>query len=313
MGDMHSRARSRILAGALAIGLGLTVTACGSVPVDPRATGAGDRITVGAQDSLENRILAQLYGQVLADHGYLVDYNEGIGSRDSFLASLQAGTIDLVADNAGDLLYGIDPNAFARSADDVEDALPDAVESLDLHVLEVAPADNAEAFVVSQEFAEAHQVSSIGELGYLADTVTVGVNGDFESHRYGSAGLLSVYGLSGFSTKTINDGGGTATVSDLLTNAIQVAVIPSTSPSINRNNLRVLGDPKSLITTQNIVPVVGDAAYSADVQRLLAPVSEALTTDELRSLNERGTSTETPSPERIAKNWLTQKKLLEKN
>ena len=37
----------------------------------------------------------------------------------------------------------------------------------------------------------------------------------------------------------------------------------------------------------------------------------ALTTDELRSLNERGTSTDTPSPERIAKKWLAQKKLLD--
>jgi osmoprotectant transport system substrate-binding protein len=311
MGHMHSRARSRILAGALAFGIGLTATACGSVPVDPDNTGAGTRITVGAQDSLENRIIAQLYGQVLADHGYLVDYNEGIGPRENFLAALQAGTIDLIADNSGDLLYGIDPKAFARSAEDIAEALPEQVEALGLGVLDAAPADNAEAFVVSQEFAEAHQVASIGELGYLARSITLGVSDDFESHRYGTSGLLAVYGVTGFSTKTINDGGGTATVSDLLTNAIQVAVIPSTSPSISRNNLRVLGDPKSLITTQNIVPVVGEVADSADVRRLLDPVSEALTTDELRSLNERGTSTDTPSPERIAKKWLAQKKLLD--
>ena len=310
MGHMHSRARSRILAGALAIGLGLTATACGSVPVDPRDTGAGTRITVGAQDSVENRIIAQLYGQVLADHGYLVDYNDGIGPREAFLDSLQSGTIDLVADNSGDLLYAVDPEAFARSAADIEKALPDAVEALELGVLEAAPADKAEAFVVSQEFAEKHGVASIGELGYLANSLTFGVSGDFESHRYGSAGLLAAYDINGFSTKTINDGGGTATVSDLLTNAIQVAVIPSTSPSISRNKLRVLSDPKSLITTQNIVPVVGDVANSADVRRLLAPVSAALTTEELRSLNERGTSTDTPSPERIAKIWLTQNGLL---
>ena len=310
MGHMHSRARSRLLAGALAFGIGLSVTACGSVPVDPSDTGGGTRITVGAQDSIENRIVAQLYGQVLADHGYLVDYNEGIGTRENYLAALQAGTVDLVADNSGDLLYGIDPDAFARSADDIAEALPEQVETLGLSVLEAAPADNAEAFVVSQEFAESHQVASIGELGYLARSITLGVSDDFESHRYGTAGLLAVYGVSGFATKTLNDGG-TATVSDLLTDAIQVAVIPSTSPSISRNNLRVLSDPKSLITTQNIVPVVGEVANSADVRRLLDPVSDALTTDELRSLNERGTSTDTPSPERIAKKWLTQKKLLD--
>lgn len=310
MGHMHSRARTRILAGALAIGLGLAVSACGSVPVDPSDTGAGTRITIGAQGSLENRIIAQLYGQVLADHGYLVEYNEGIGSREEYVEALEAGTVDLVPDYSGDLLYGLDPSAFARSAKDIEQALPDAVGEFDLHVLEAAPADNAEAFVVSKEFAENNQVASIGELGYLANRLTLGVSEDFDSHRYGTAGLLAVYGVSGFATKQVTDGGGTVTVSDLLTNAIQVAVIPSTSPAISRNNLLVLSDPKSLITVQNIIPLVNDMANSADVRRLLDPVSEALTTDELRTLNERGTSTDTPSPERIAKKWLTQQGMI---
>ena len=310
MGHMHSRARSRLLAGALAFGIGLSVTACGSVPVDPSDTGGGTRITVGAQDSIENRIVAQLYGQVLADHGYLVDYNEGIGTRENYLAALQAGTVDLVADNSGDLLYGIDPDAFARSADDIAEALPEQVETLGLSVLEAAPADNAEAFVVSQEFAESHQVASIGELGYLARSLTLGVSDDFESHRYGTSGLLSVYSVSGFATKTINDGGGTATVSDLLTNAIQVAVIPSTSPSISRNNLRVLGDPKSLITTQNIVPVVNEQANTPDVQAILNPVSAMISTEELRVLNEQATADSRPSPESIARDWLLDKGLI---
>jgi osmoprotectant transport system substrate-binding protein len=305
---MHSRARTRLLAGALAIGIVASLAGCGTSEADPLNTGKGAQITVGAQGSVQNRVIAQLYGQVLAEHGYLVDYNEGIGTRDAYIPALQAGTVDLVADNSGALLYAANSNAFQRLKDDVDDALPKAVGEYGLHVLETAPADDAAAFVVTDEYADQHQVASIGELGYLAKNIVLREVAEFENRRYGPAGLLSAYGLTGYATRTII--GDLPLVSDLLTGAVEVAVIPSTSPSIERNNLRVLADPKGLITAQNIVPLVNDAAYTDDVRALLDRVSEELTTEELQALNASSTETATPSPETIAKSWLTSKGLL---
>jgi len=307
---MHSRVAPRILAAVLALATAGSLAACGATPADERNTGHGSRITVGAQDSLENRILAQVYGQVLADHGYLVDYNEGVGERPAFLAALQSGSVDLVPDSAGELLYEVDDAAFARSADDIDDALPDAMKARKLHVLDEAPADNAVAFVVTQDFAKERQVASIGELAYLADEITMGVSDGFDEERYGSSGLLSVYGVSGFDTRELDDDGGAATIGALLTRSVQVAVIPSTSPSIIRNNLLVLSDPKSLITTQNIVPVVNEQANTPDVQAILNPVSAMISTEELRVLNEQATADSRPSPESIARDWLLDKGLI---
>jgi len=307
---MHSRVAPRILAAVLALATAGSLAACGATPADERNTGHGSRITVGAQDSLENRILAQVYGQVLADHGYLVDYNEGVGERPAFLAALQSGSVDLVPDSAGELLYEVDDAAFARSADDIDDALPDAMKARKLHVLDEAPADNAVAFVVTQDFAKERQVASIGELAYLADEITMGVSEGFDEERYGSSGLLSVYGVSGFDTRELDDDGGAATIGALLTRSVQVAVIPSTSPSIIRNNLLVLSDPKSLITTQNIVPVVNEQANTPDVQAILNPVSAMISTEELRVLNEQATADSRPSPESIARDWLLDKGLI---
>lgn len=308
---MHVSARTRIFTGALAIGLVALLSGCGTMEADPLNTGRGAEITIGAQDTTENRILAQVYGQVLAAHGYAVDYNEGIGDRAAFIPALQAGTIDLVPDSTGELLYGAQPDAFERSEKEILAALPDALEDLGLHVLAAAPADNAEAFVVTGDFSENYQVTSIGDLSYRASSITIGANSDFDSHRYGSAGLLSVYGVTGFAIKAIDDSGGTQSVGDLLTGAVQVAVIPSTSPSIALNGLVVLRDPKSLIAVQNIVPLVNDDAYRTDVKRLLDPISAALTTDELRELNEAAAGADGPSPERVAAAWLAGNKLLD--
>jgi osmoprotectant transport system substrate-binding protein len=307
---MHSRVGPRILAGALAIAATAGLAGCGAVSADPTNSGHGARITVGAHDDVENRILAQVYGQVLADRGYLVDYNQGVGDRESAFAGLQAGHIDLITESSGDLLYAVDDSAFARSGDDIEDALPEAVEELKLHVLDAAPADKAVAFVVTEDFAKARHVASIGELAYLSDEITIGADAGFDSERYGPDGLLSVYDVAGFDTRELTDGGGAATLGALLTGSVQVAVIPAASPSILRNNLRVLADPKSLITAQNIVPLVNATGYSPDVQDIVDPVSAEITTEELRVLNERATASANPSAETIARDWLLSKSLI---
>jgi len=307
---MTTSPRRRLLGAVLVVALGSTLAACGSADASDSSSGTGISITVGSQGTTESDLLASLYGQVLADRGYTVDYNEGIGGRESFIPALQSGTLDIVPDTAGELLYGADPAAFARSAEDIEEALPKALEPLELFALRLAPAQNADAFVVSADYSRDNQVTSIGDLAYLSDSITIGADDDFESKRYGRAGLLTSYRVSGFAFKPIDDGAGAATVSELLTGAVQVAVIPSTTPSISRNNLVVLADPNNLITAQNVVPVVNARANTADVQRLINPVSLALTTAELRDLNERASSSTDPSVERIARQWLVRNDFL---
>ena len=307
---MKPSARRRLLSAVVAVALGSTLAACGSADASDSSSGTGIAITVGSQGTTESDLLASLYGQILADRGYTVDYNEGIGDRDSFIPALQAGTIDIIPDTAGELLYGADSAAFARSADDIEEALPDALEPLDLHALRLAPAQNADAFVVSADYSRDNQVTSIGDLAYLSASITIGAGSDFESRRYGRAGLLDSYRVSGFAFKAINDNAGSTTVSELLTGAVQVAVIPSTTPSISRNNLVVLSDPNNLITAQNVVPVVNSHANTADIQRLINPMSNALTTAELRDLNERASSNSSTSVEAIAHDWLVRNDLL---
>jgi osmoprotectant transport system substrate-binding protein len=307
---MHSRVGIHILAGALAIGATVGLTGCGAVSADQTNSGHGARFTVGAHDDIENRILAQIYGQVLADRGYLVDYNEGVGDRAASLESLKAGRIDLIPESSGELLYAVDDSAFARSVDDIEDALPEAVAELGLHVLDTAPADTAVAFVVTDAFAGERHVASIGELAYLSDDLTIGADAGFDEASHGPSGLLSVYGIAGFDTRELTDGGGAATLGALLTGSVQVAVIPASSPSILRNNLRVLADPKSLITAQNIVPLVNSTGFSPDVQDVVDPVSEQITTEDLRVLGDRATASADPSPETIARDWLLDEGLI---
>ncbi|HNP16141.1 MAG TPA: ABC transporter substrate-binding protein, partial [Terrimesophilobacter sp.] len=266
--------------------------------------------TVGSQGFAESDILAQLYGQMLAANGYTVKYSPSIGSRETFIPALQDGSIDLIPDYAGNLLYGADPKATATSTADVMAALPAVLKPLGLAISSAAQAQDADALVVTKEFADANNLVTIADLAPIASTITIGANTEFESRSYGRAGLESVYGVKGWKFKAIDDYGGPGTLSDLLKNNIQVADIYTTTPSIKANNLVVLQDPKHLIAAQNIVPLFNEKSYSVAVANIVDRVSNVLTTEELMSLNEIAAGDSKPSPEKVAKDWLTKMGLL---
>jgi osmoprotectant transport system substrate-binding protein len=301
--------KTRILAGVAALSLTTALAACASGnPLDTGGTGGGDvtSISVGSQGFPESDILAQIYGQVLAANGYEVTYAEGIGSRETFIPALQDGSINLIPDYSGNLLYGADPAATATSSADVDAALPDAVGGLGLAVLDSAPAQDADALVVTPEFSAQFNVTEIGDLAPIAADITIGANTEFEGRPYGRAGLESVYGVTGWTFKAIDDYGGPGTLSDLLADNIQVADIYTTTPSIKQNDLVVLADPKNLIAAQNIVPLLGQDYATGEVAALLNPVSAALTTEELLNLNEISAGADKPSPAQVATDWLTE-------
>ncbi len=308
---MQSHRVKRIAAGLVAIGLTASLAACASGdPLGGDGGGELGTITVGSQGFAESDILAQLYGQMLAANGYTVTYSPSIGSRETFIPALQDGSIDMIPDYAGNLLYGADPEATATSTADVMEALPAVLEPLGLKVSSAAQAEDADALVVTKEFAEENNLVTIADLAPIASTITIGANTEFEGRSYGRAGLESVYGVTGWTFKAIDDYGGPGTLSDLLNNNIQVADIYTTTPSIKEHDLVVLEDPKHLIAAQNIVPLFNEKAYSVAVANIVDRVSNKLTTAELMSLNEISAGDSKPSPETVARDWLKKVGLL---
>lgn len=308
---MQSHITRRIVAGIAAVGLTASLAACaGGDPLGGGGKVVLGSITVGSQGFAESDILAQLYGQALAANGYTVDYAPAIGSRETFIPALQDGSIDLIPDYAGNLLYGVDLKASATSSAAVMSALPSVLEPMGLIVADAALAEDADALVVTKEFAEENSLESIADLAPIASTITIGANTEFEGRSYGRAGLESIYGVTGWTFKAIDDYGGPGTLSDLLAGNIQVADIYTTTPSIKANDLVVLKDPKHMIAAQNVVPLLNKDTYSVHVANIVNRISNKLTTEELMSLNEISAGDSKPSPEKVAKEWLTKNDLL---
>jgi osmoprotectant transport system substrate-binding protein len=308
---MFSRTLKRTAIGALSLGVGAVLLA-GCTSGDPLDDGgdtpAAGSITIGNQAFPESELLAQIYGQVLAANGYTVEYEAGIGSRETFIAALQDGSIDLIPDYAGNALVYANPDATETSAADVEAALPDALEPLGLAVTAAAPGEDSDALVVTPEFADANGLTTIGDLAPISADVTLGANTEFEPRWRDKLG--EVYGFTGFAFKAIDDYGGPGTLADLLAGNIQVADIYTTTPSIAQNDLVVLEDDMDLFAAQNIIPLLNADALTDELAALLDEVSAKITTDVLLDLNGKMASDAKPSAADVATEWLTSQGLL---
>lgn len=304
---MFSRTLRRVAPAAAALGLGaLVLSGCAAgdpLDGDSAAPEAGS-ITIGNQAFPESELLAQIYGQVLEANGYDVSYEAGIGSRETFVAALQDGSVDLIPDYAGNALIYANPDATETSTEDVAAALPAALEPLGLAVTELAPGEDSDALVVTPEFAEANGLATIGDLAPIATEVTLGANTEFEPRWRDKLG--EVYGFEGFAFKAIDDYGGPGTLADLLAGAIQVADIYTTTPSIAQNDLVVLEDDLDLFAAQNIVPLLNADVLTDDLAALLDEVSAQITTDVLLELNGEMASDAKPSAADVAAAWLAE-------
>ncbi|MGA8258423.1 MAG: ABC transporter substrate-binding protein [Nocardioides sp.] len=301
----HSPRLRQVGVAVAALGLATALAACSSDdPTGPSdEVASGETIVVGSFAFPESEILGEIYAQALEAEGFDVDTKFNIGPRQQTIPALQDGSINLIPEYNGNLLAYYDVEYTERTTEDVDAALVDAVAADDLQVLDSAEAEDKDAYVVTAETAEANDLTSIGDLTAL-EPFKLGANPQFGELGYGVPGLASVYGVTDVDFVPIEDFGGPDTVKALVDDSVQVADIYTTSPAIVTEDLVVLEDPEALISSQNIIPLISDAAYSDELADVLNAISAALTTEDLIALRDRVEGDEKASASDAAADWL---------
>ena len=209
----------------------------------------------------------------------------------------------------GNLLFFYDPESTARTTDEVNAELATKVPE-GFQVLDASPAEDKDAYVVTQKLADAEGLTTIGDLTKI-EPFSLGANPQFGELGYGIPGLKSVYGVKDVKFVSIEDFGGPDTVKALVDDAVQVADIYTTSPDLVKENLLVLDDPENLIAAQNVLPLLNSDVYSDELATTLNAVSAALTTEDLIALRDRVEGDEKAQAATAATDWLTEAGLLE--
>ncbi len=304
----------RFHAGSLAglVGLALLLAACGGNENALRQGGqAGDAktVTIGSTNFSEQLILTHMYAAVLQKAGVKVKTRLNLGAREVVFPALEKGEIDLLPEYTGAALSFLDPKATQTKADEVLAALKQQLAAKQLTALDPTPAQDKDAWAVTQQTAARYHLKTISDLKPVAGQLVVGGPPELKTRPAGLPGLRRLYGIQ-FKEFRPLDAGGPLTFGALKKGSIQVARVFSTQGRIASDNLVVLQEDKLLEPAQNLVPIGRSGALSdPKVSQALNTLSAKLTTEELTRLNAQ-VDVEKQDPEQVARTWLQQQGLV---
>jgi osmoprotectant transport system substrate-binding protein len=298
--------RAALLASA---GLILALVACGSKPAaDGRDGALGDEtITVASFDFPESELLAEIYGRALETGGFEVRFEHRLGPREFVQPALARGLVEFVPEYLGTALQflSLGDRRATPDAEAVRAALGRVLDGGRVVALTPAPAQDANALVVTPQVAAQYGLHNISDLKTVAHSLTFGGPPECPTRPFCLEGLSRVYGLK-FAHFLPLDAGGPLTHQALAGGHIDVALLFTTDPTIATDGLVVLADDRGLQPAENVTPLIRTEVverWGGRLVRLLNTVSASLTTDQLRALNRRVAGGESPTA--VANQWLT--------
>jgi osmoprotectant transport system substrate-binding protein len=295
------------------IGLAAALTACTPSSGDASSTTGetadrhGRVITVGSFDFPESVLLAEIYGQALATNKFPVRILPNLGTREVVDPALVEGLVQLVPEYAGSALEFLSLGRLSATSNTgaTNTALAKAVAARGLVAARPAPAQDANAIVVTAATAARHGLRSIADLAKVAPGLVFGGPPECPGRPYCLPGLRQVYGVH-FKAFTPLDAGGPLTLQALEAGYIGAALLFTTDPAIPARHLVVLADNRGLQPAENITPLVRRdviAHYGPRLLAVLNSVSVLLSTGTLRALDAR-VELAGQSPRQVAGSWL---------
>jgi osmoprotectant transport system substrate-binding protein len=286
-----------------------TTTGAGATSTTGGGPGEGPAITVASFNFPESVILAEIYAQALEANGYSIERNLNLGARELIFPEIESGAIGFLPEYLGSAIaVGFGEEAPTDQAEAVQ-TLTDLFAEVGVTVLEPAPGEDKNVFVVTGEFAEENDVSTVSDLAGLGD-LTLGGPPECEERETCYAGLVETYGLENLAFEAIQEGA--ARVAALSSGGIDLALLFSTQPVITVEGFVALEGTEEIIAPENVIPVVSDEvaeAYGDDFAALVNSISELITTEVLLDLNGR-VELEAQNPDDVAADWLTENGLL---
>jgi osmoprotectant transport system substrate-binding protein len=225
----------------------------------------------------------ELYAGALRNAGATVQTHPRIGSREAYVRALQDGSLSVIPDYSGNLLYYLDTAATATKPDEVYSALQQKAPS-GLTVLARSQAEDKDVLAVGASTAQQQGLQSMADLGPKCGQFVLGAAGEWKGRW--EKKIKDLYGCT-FKEIRTTDAGGPVTVSALKDGSVQVTNLFTTASAIKANNFVQLADPKQMYPAQNVVPLIRKDALNDKQQQALNTLSAALNTDNLTQMVRR--------------------------
>jgi osmoprotectant transport system substrate-binding protein len=270
--------------------------------------GAKPAITVGSANFPENVVLAEIYAGALEAKDFEVSKKLNVGSREALFPAMEKGEISVLPEYTGALLSYLteaksDAKETGEQVDAIKAELPDS-----LTLLEPSAAEDKDTITCNKETVDKFGLTSIEDLAKVGDQITIGGPPEFAKRAgFGIKALKRVYGAE-FKKFQPLDVAGPLTVAALKDNKVQCANLFSTQSAIPANGFVTLEDPKGLVESEAVIPLISKEAATPEVTETLDAVSGALTTDNLKDLVKR-VEVDKDDAEAVAEDFLSEQGL----
>lgn len=244
------------------------------------------QIMIGDKNYTEQFVLGELYDQALTAEGFTVVLNRNIGPTDVTIQALESGRLDMYPEylNVWNQSVAGNQRSFASRRMAYRAAERYAI-AHGLKLLDPTPFSDTDAIAVSQSYATDNGLRGIGDLGSVAQKLTVGAPPQFQQSPDGLPAIEQAYGFmpAAFSALAVGD-----QYQALDQGSVQAADVNSTDGQLTSHSYSVLRDPMHVFGWGNVVPVVTDKVLLAEGPSFGATiddVSALLTTGVMRRLN----------------------------
>ncbi|MEA2633239.1 MAG: osmoprotectant transport system substrate-binding protein, partial [Chloroflexota bacterium] len=174
-----------------------------------------------------------------------------------------------------------------------------------LIALTPAAAVDANAFAVPQAIATRYSLTKLSDITpAIASQLTFGAGPECPTYKFCLPGLKAVYGLTFKAVKTL-DTDGSLTRAAFKNGSIQIGLVFTTDADLKSLGLVVLDDDKHMTAADNVVPIVRQAAASAEVTKVLNSIDGKLTTPDLVSMVDQ-VANQHMDADAVATAWLQQ-------
>lgn len=297
---MLSRHLKLALAIALVAALGLAGCAApseepASEPEAP-AVQEGPEVKVASLLDSEGVVLGSMIIQMLEKNGIKTVDKTKFGTPDVVRKALLAGDVDATIDYTGSGQYYVGPEGDPMWNDPVKGY--EQIKAKDaengLAWLSPSPANNGEYLAVKKEFADANGLATMEDLAkFVTGGGEVKLVGD-QSWMDNPSGLKAYEKAYGFTLKDDQkiglSNGVTAQFIEAVvkgTDGANVAEVYATDGGLAEQGLVILADAKNVPPVYAPTPVFRTEIVEAypDIESILAPVFQSLTTEKLQELN----------------------------
>ncbi|MEJ7774651.1 MAG: glycine betaine ABC transporter substrate-binding protein [Nocardioidaceae bacterium] len=305
---------------ALTAALTLVVAGCGDDGGGEASSDelSGKTFTVGSKEFTEQKILGAIAIRVLEDAGATVKDETGIEGTPNVRAALEAGEIDMYWEYTGTgfiELLGNSPADAPKDPQELFDAVAEQDSANGIKWINKSEANDTYAFATSQATSDELGVTSISDFAELAnsdpESATLCAAAEFLDREDGFPGVEEEYGFD------LPDAQITEVELDIIYTALPDAdpcafgEVFESAGQIPANDLVVLEDDKQFFPGYEVAMTIKEEvlADSPEVEEVLAPVAEALTTEELQQLNAQ-VDVEGLPVEAVAEKWLEENGLI---